>query len=472
MEKQSGPDKLDFKALRKSPSAFSEHFLKVKQYDWQKAVCEDIAGLHRVVLKAANGSGKTSMVAAPLLIWWCSVFPRSQVVTTAGVFRQVRDQLWNQISNWSSILGGWTINASDLTAPNGSRAIGFSTDEPTRFEGWHNDRLLMIFDEAKAIPEGIWHAAERCQPTAWLAMSSTGNIDTKFANCFLSPKSTWRKHSVSAYDCQHLVNLPNYISGKLEEYGRDHPLVRSMIFSEFMCGDSGDSVLSQAKLRELRASNPSHTKGLTAAFIDWGGGGDESVIAVRRGNRVEPLIGWVAKDTMSTVGKAINELKAMKVPKEMVWADDGGLGRPMNDRMAEQGWPVNRFNFGGKARNQAYMNRGSEAWWNLSRLVERGEVILPNDELLDTQLFTRRVKVNSAGKLGLEPKEEMRKRGASSPDRADAVAGVMSVTSGHNDSLTQFPTDVSFVGDNNSLPHDLAQLEFLADMGLYAGGDW
>jgi len=470
METQVQTPKVDFKLLKKSPAAFSDHFLKIRQYDWQKSVCEDIAGFHRVALKAANGSGKTSMVAAPLLIWWCSVFPRSQVVTTAGVFRQVRDQLWTQISNWASILGGWTINSSDLTAPNGSKAIGFSTDEPTRFEGWHNDRLLMIFDEAKSIPEGIWHAAERCQPTAWLAMSSTGNIDTKFANCFLSPKSKWKKHSVTAYDCQHLVDMPNYIADKLEEYGRDHPLVRSMIFSEFMAGDDGDTVLTQAKVFDLRANQPKHEGSDVAAFIDWGGGGDESVIAVRRGNRVEPLIAWVSKDTMSSVGRAINELKALKVPRGMVWGDDGGLGRPMNDRMAEQGWPVNRFNFGAKARNQSYMNRGSEIWWNLSRMVEKKECILPTDELLDMQLVTRKVKVNSAGKLGLEAKEDMRRRGASSPDRADAVAGVlgmMPLAGG----LTHFDTDVTFERNNEELPHIISEREFLADCGVYAGGE-
>ena len=461
---------IDYSLFRKSPSAFSEHFLKLQQYDWQKKVLDDLASFNRVALKAANGSGKTSMVAAPLVVWWCARFPRSQVVTTAGVFRQVRDQLWQQIHQWGSVLNGWAINASDLAAPNGSKAIGFSTDEPTRFEGWHNDRLLMIFDEAKSIPDGIWHAAERCQPTSWLAMSSTGNIDTRFAKCFLNPTSKWLKHSVTAYDCKHLVDRGSYIQDQIDEYGADHPLVRSMIFSEFLAGDEGDTVLNMSKLRDLKDKPPQPLKDTPLAFIDWGGGGDETVIAVRNGNKVLPLIAWVAKDTMSTVGRAMTELTKLGVPKDGVWADDGGLGRPMNDRMAEKGWSVHRFNFGAKARNPAYMHRGAEVWWELARLVEKKQVILPDDELLNTQLVTRRVRVNSSGKLGLEPKDEMRKRGASSPDRADAVAGVCGAVP-IGGVLTEFETDSTSVRSNEYFPQQEVEREFYADCGIFAGGE-
>jgi hypothetical protein len=59
------------------------------------------------------------------------------------------------------------------------------------------------------------------------------------------------------------------------------------------------------------------------------------------------------------------------------------------------------------------------------RKIERCEVILPDDPELFAQLTTRQAFPNSAGKIVLESKEQMRARGLSSPDRADAVLGCL-----------------------------------------------
>ena len=59
------------------------------------------------------------------------------------------------------------------------------------------------------------------------------------------------------------------------------------------------------------------------------------------------------------------------------------------------------------------------------RKIERCEVILPDDPELFAQLTTRQAFPNSAGKIVLESKEQMRARGLPSPDRADAVLGCL-----------------------------------------------
>ena len=52
-------------------------------------------------------------------------------------------------------------------------------------------------------------------------------------------------------------------------------------------------------------------------------------------------------------------------------------------------------------------------------------MIVPDDDVLFSQLTTRRCKTNSKGRLQLESKEEMRSRGLESPDRADAFVGAV-----------------------------------------------
>jgi hypothetical protein len=50
-------------------------------------------------------------------------------------------------------------------------------------------------------------------------------------------------------------------------------------------------------------------------------------------------------------------------------------------------------------------------------------VILPVDGELLKQLSNRRLQYDAKARIQLEPKESMRARGLSSPDRADAVIG-------------------------------------------------
>ena len=156
---------------------FPETFIQVTAYDWQRKVLQDLNEKEsRVALKAANGSGKTSVVAASAILWHMVRFPDSLVVTTAGVWRQVEGQLWPTLRKFVGGLGqGWRITSNELHYANGSRAIGFSTNDPGKFEGWHRqgltENLLMIVDEAKTVPDSIFTAIARCQPSRLLVMS-------------------------------------------------------------------------------------------------------------------------------------------------------------------------------------------------------------------------------------------------------------------------------------------------------------
>jgi len=74
---------------------------------------------------------------------------------------------------------------------------------------------------------------------------------------------------------------------------------------------------------------------------------------------------------------------------------------------------------------EAYANKGAEIWFEARVKIEKGEIILPNDPELVAQLTSRRGWPDSKGRLQLESKADMRSRGLSSPDRADAVLGAM-----------------------------------------------
>ena len=66
----------------------------------------------------------------------------------------------------------------------------------------------------------------------------------------------------------------------------------------------------------------------------------------------------------------------------------------------------------------------SAEWWStVGQLIERRQIIIPNDEKLIAQLTSRRKLYDSKGREKLESKADLRGRGAESPDRADALIG-------------------------------------------------
>lgn len=418
-----------------TPHWFAQEVLGMQLYDWQSKVLWDLAvGDKPVSLVAANGSGKTQGIALVALLWHAACFPRSQGLTTAGVYRQVKEQLWGSVRQNAGKLGArWKINTTDFTAPNGSKAIGFSTDNPKSFEGFHEDNQLIILDEAKAIEDEIWEAAQRCNvPESGggklriLIMSSSDRDEGFFYESHTRRREFFHCHRVTSYDCPHLSE--KWIQGQIDYWGREHKLVRSMIFSEFVNDGSSSYVVSPASWNECRDAEVAHTPGPPLAFIDWAAGGDENVIAIMNGNKVADVISWREKDTMSAANRCLIELMKRGIRADRVFADDGGLGHPINDALAQAGFPVRRVLNNHRAGNSDHFaNLGAELWYEAAQSITQKKVILPDDPVLMEQATSRKSITNPAGKLALEKKEDMRNRGLSSPDRADAVLSAITL---------------------------------------------
>lgn len=419
------------------PIGFARGILGIDPYDWQKRVIADVWMGGSVALRAANGSGKTVMVAAPLAIAHCAIFPRSLTVVTSGSWLQLEKQFFPAIHAHSEKMAGWEVNKTNIRAPNGSEIIGFATNEPGRAEGWHGKReftstaqgpLLYIVDEAKTVPDCIFEAMERCTRQRTLIMSSPGGMEGEFYRAFTSRAAFYHQHVVQASDCPHID--PKATAEKIAKWGLDHPLVRSMIFAEFSDSDSS-YIVPLSKLDNCYLNPPVRFKdGRKRAFCDFAAGGDENVLAVMEGNLVR-LVAWRDADTVRSVGRFIMEFRKAELNKGDIWGDEGGLGKPMCDSLRDAGWPLNRVNNGSAANDTAaFANRGSEIWMEGARMIEKCSVILPDDPELRGQLTSRQWHPNAKGKLQAESKDDMKKRGLPSPDRADAVLGVMVCGSG------------------------------------------
>jgi PBSX family phage terminase large subunit len=149
-------------------------------------------------------------------------------------------------------------------------------------------------------------------------------------------------------------------------------------------------------------------------------GDDESVIAVRKGpvGRIKKT--FRENDLMQLTGEIIQAKAEDKA--EALKVDADGMGGGVVDRLREQGHAVVEIHGGGKASNsEKFKNSKAEIHWAFRDRLIAGDIDLPDDLELKAQLTSITYRVTSSGQLEITPKEEMKRKGLKSPDRAEAM---------------------------------------------------
>ena len=162
-----------------------------------------------------------------------------------------------------------------------------------------------------------------------------------------------------------------------------------------------------------------------------GMGADATAIAWRRGSCIEKIEKRRQLSTMEVAGRVASIIRRDKLDRTSI--DVGGLGVGVADRLEEQGYKINRVNFGGKPVEPppidetgrpggGPLNRRAEMWATMKAVLAEGRFAIPDSDSLMADLCSVGYRYDSAGRLVLESKQDIRKRGMPSPDEADAVA--------------------------------------------------
>ena len=217
--------------------------------------------------------------------------------------------------------------------------------------------------------------------------------------------------------------------GSADYFAQEYPLTagEAFISSNFDSFIPADLVL-KARREKVDPYGP-----LIVGVDPAGMGADRTSIAWRKGRCITKIESRRGLDTMEVcgwIGKIIREDKPQKVN-----IDVGGLGAGVYDRLYELGHRsiINAVNFGGKPVEPPPLdetgkpaggpaNRRAEMWQYLKTTLAAGRFSLPDRDSLQADLVSAGYKFTSEGKLLLESKMDMRKRGVPSPDEADAVA--------------------------------------------------
>ena len=159
------------KGLIDSPHLFARKVLNQDLYTWQAEIAEAVdvgSQLERVriAVRTPNESGKSSIVIPTVILRWLDRYPKAKVVLTSADARQLDSQLMRALHTYRHPhLVHWEFLSREIRVPQGGTLISFTTDEPSRVEGHHGAKgapLLMIVDEAKSVPAGVFEAIDRC----------------------------------------------------------------------------------------------------------------------------------------------------------------------------------------------------------------------------------------------------------------------------------------------------------------------
>jgi hypothetical protein len=320
--------------------------------------------------------------------------------------------------------------------------VPWSERNTEAFAGLHNKgkRVILIMDEASAIPDLIHEVAEGALTDShtqiiWAMFGNPTKATGRFREAFAGGKFAhrWKQFQVDS----RTVSITN--KGQFEkwikDYGEDSDFVRVRVRGIFPRVGSmqfiGEELVSEAIRRDadVHFHDPLIIGVDVARF-----GEDESVIYFRKGRdgrtippiRMRGLRGAV--DTMTVAGKVAEV--SLQYRADAIFVDGGGVGGGVVDRLRQLQVPVWDIQFGGKSdavdfpgqqdQGVRYANKRAEIWGKMREWLSIG-MIADEPQLLE-ELTGPQYGFNKNNDLQLESKDDMRRRGLASPDIADALA--------------------------------------------------
>jgi len=405
-------------------------------------------GIHPEMYKSATASGRgvgKSALTAWLNWWFLTTRLGGTAITTANTEAQLKSRTWAEMGKWHTLAinSHWfertalSLNPADwfkealakLKIDTGyyyGQAQIWNEESPDSFAGVHNQAgVLLVMDEGSGIPEPIWTVSEGFFTEPILdryhfAFSNPRRNTGSFFECFHRYRNYWYRRNLDSRTVEGTDHtLLNQI---VEKYGEDSDEARIEVKGEFpRQGDRqfiSRELAENARVRELDRydDHAALCMGVDPARY----GDDSTVICFRRGRdaRSIPAIKLKGADNMVVANKCAELIT--KYNPDAVFID-GGAGAGIIDRLKEMGYKVHEVLFGGASESQEFADHRTELWSRLREWLSGG--MIPADQELVDDLTGPQYKFQGiSDRLKLESKEEMKKRGLSSPDNADALA--------------------------------------------------
>lgn len=430
------------------PNSFQ---LSVLQY-LQDRLREDPHAPIRVATASGHGVGKSALVSW-LIDWAQSTMVDTKGVVTANTENQLKTKTWAELGKWSRISLSAPLFQVTKTArlpliPDREQTwridqVPWSDRNTEAFAGLHNQdkRIILMMDEASAIPDVIFEVAEGAltdenTQIIWTCFGNPTRNIGRFRECFAPGKFAHRWHGQQVDSRSVPQTNKEQLNEWVEDYGDDSDFVRIRVLGQFPRAD-GDSFIAYADALEATARHvrPDLSEPVVLG-VDVGRGSDPSCIYPRQGRdgrSREPLL-LQSGDLMVLVEAVCHQ--AQRHGASWIFVDGTGPGGGVIDRLRQLGYTnVVEVQFGAKADSASlqesygirYFNKRAEIWGSMKEWLKTGAIpakIRGQETPLLDQLVAPKYQVreDGQGSIQLEQKRDVKKRLGVSPDIADALA--------------------------------------------------
>jgi len=396
----------------------------------QNEESEALSNAIKIAVASGHGVGKSALVAW-LVLWFMSTRPHPQIVVTANTGEQLNSKTWRELARWHKRLinahwFNWTATkfyAVDHPETWAARAITWSVEHSEAFAGTHEEHVLVIFDEASAIEDVIWEVSEGALTTPGAIFVAFGNPTRntgRFCECWGKFRHRYYTLRVDSREAKKADR--GQIQQWIEDYGEDSDFVRVRVRGEFpRAGDTQFIATDLVEAAMARRLGPEVHRdypiiiGVDPAYM----GGDQSVIVIRQGRKLLELRKYREMDGIQLAGQVCRAQDEWRADHTFI--DRASVGASCVDQLTYLGRGFRGVDFGGKADDErTFLNKRAEMWGRVKEWLQEAD--LPDDTELRDDLIGPEYGFTPKNQVQLESKKDMKKRGLSSPDSADALA--------------------------------------------------
>lgn len=427
---------------KKDPVLFVRECLRAEPDLWQIKVLEDVRAGQRIAMKACKGPGKSCLMA--WVVWWYLVTRKdSKVVATSITEDNLKDGLWSELKLWQNnsklltMIFEWTaqrIVCRERPETWFASARKWAKDadhqqQANTLAGIHAGNVLFVLDEVSEYPDGVVVAAEGGLTTGPECKIIVAGNPTRMSGPLhricTKDRALWRVTEITG-DPDDPMRAPRidveWARTQINTWGRDSNFVRINVLGLFPHAQSdtvipADSATAAAArvIKDQAIDEFPRILGVDCARF----GDDRSVLFPRQGQVAFAPTIYRELSTMELCGQVVR-YDSLWAP-DAIFVDSVGLGAGVYDRLRELGHDhVHAVDSGSKPMHKGYANKRAEIWVDMKKWVTNGAI--PNDPELIAELTGPTYQFDSSGRMKIESKEDMKKRGVNSPDKADALA--------------------------------------------------
>lgn len=460
---------LNLKRLSGEPQPGDAHYRATADWSldhWQAELLESVADIERkqlgiptrvnhegktnITVRACRGVGKTFGIAVLGHIWGFAydplvipvMAPKLEHIKTRflGEFTKIQGRA---IPGYASLLHVGAIQVHwQGVDPKNHFLIAETAKHPENIQGLRRRFTLYLMDESSGVEEPIFPVIHGNLSATELGVFVMIGNPTKnqgsFADSHLKSRLAQDYHRIHVGPDDSIRFQLKWMEKMVRHYGENSPVVRVHCYGEFAADDANQLIamrwIADAFAREFDGDGSLPRLRVTVDAAD--GGDDETVVTAAKHYDGHTQ---VIKQKAFSFGLERAQIEGADAAEQMFLAyggrkdlddfvvDASGVGTGMAGELYDRGYRVIRYKGGQASDGKKWKNRRTQSYLVARDALRDGLISFAEDaiddpEELEAQLCSVKRKIVGEDRIEeLVTREEMRREGIKSPDRADSL---------------------------------------------------